>query len=82
MQILKKAYVLLSGILFFLMMLPFVKGLMLLYAFGVMFMAIIEYAMHTSDMSYQITKAIVVNAVVWFLFLMYYYGLFVPKNYD
>ena len=39
--------------------------------FGVMFMAIIEYAMHTSDMSYQITKAIVVNAVVWFLFLMY-----------
>ena len=34
MQILKKAYVLLSGILFFLMMLPFVKGLMLLYAFG------------------------------------------------
>ena len=39
-------------------------------------MAIIEYAMHTSDMSYQITKAIVVNAVVWFLFLMYYYGLF------
>ena len=55
---------------------------MLLYAFGVMFMAIVEYAMHTPDMSYQITKAIVVNAVVWFLFLMYYYGLFVPKNYD
>ena len=82
MQILKKAYVLLSGILFFLMMLPFVKGLMLLYAFGVMFMAIVEYAMHTPDMSNQITKAIVVNAVVWFLFLMYYYGLFVPKNYD
>lgn len=82
MQILKKAYVLLSGMLFFLMILPFVKGLMLLYAFGVMFMAIVEYAMHTPDMSYQITKAIVVNAVVWFLFLMYYYGLFVPKNYD
>ena len=82
MQILKKAYVLLSGMLFFLMMLPFVKGLMLLYAFGVMFIAIVEYAMHTPDMSYQITKAIVVNAVVWFLFLMYYYGLFVPKNYD
>ena len=82
MQLIKKAYVLLCGILFFLMMFPFVKGLMLLYAFGVMFMAIVEYAMHTPDMAYQITNAIVVNAVVWFLFLMYYYGLFVPKNYD
>lgn len=44
------------------------KGLNAFICFWVMFMAIVEYAMHTPDMAYQITKAIVVNAVVWFYF--------------
>ena len=33
-----------------------------------------------SYIAYQIKKVIVINTVVCFLFLMYCYGLFVPKN--
>lgn len=67
---------------FFLMMLPFVKGLMVLYAFGVTFMAIIAYALHSPDMAYQIGKAIIVNVLIWLLMLQHYYGLLMPKAPD
>ena len=53
-----------------------------LYAFGVTFMAIIAYALHSPDMGYQIGKAIIVNVLIWLLMLQHYYGLLMPKAPD